>query len=206
MITQVEMLRLLLGEANLDFARLKTIGNAVSAETRTEAMALEVERLALTNGWIQTRLTGTTVSIEPATPEIQILFTDSVLYHVSYKEHRDFIADVGLKPGTGGNTSLKRSYPPRLHLVAFLRDAFQFIHHQLKPSSAHVRGARLFDTLDIYEVRVKCGFEYYNDDHFDGRGLWITSGVPHSDLTLVDPKAWHDLYQSTFPDDFPQQL
>lgn len=91
-------------------------------------------------------------------------------------------------------------------MVAFLRDAFQFIHHQLKPSSHLLRAGHQLDTLDIYEVRVKRGFEYHNDDHFDGRGLWITSPVPRSDVSLVDPRQWHHLYQSMYPDDFLQKI
>ncbi|MBL4793520.1 MAG: hypothetical protein JKY97_11400 [Citromicrobium sp.] len=60
------------------------------------------------------------------------------------------------------------------------------------------------DAFDIYAVDGKKGLVHHNDDHFDGRGLWITHGIPPGEITLIEPGKWHDLYRAMYVDDDPE--
>lgn len=209
MANQVEMLRVLLQEADLDFNSLKTAGGAISARLASDKMVDRVVELAKLSGWIVSRNAQGHIALEPEQRTAEPLLTGTKLYHVSDTPKRASILKAGLEPRGGGNTSLNRSYPPRVHLAVKLRDAFQFIHCQISRYPNMLNSIptsewrpRKLEELDLFEVTAVAKASYFNDDHFDGRGLWTETLIPASNLILLRPSDWHPLYEQMYPEDF----
>ena len=200
--TQIDLIRFLVNDERLRFKKLRTVGEAIMAELETPQMAADAVQAAKSHNWICTRQNGSTISIETGQPISQTLMFPATFYHVSWVSSRSKIIEDGLKPQTGGNTSLQRSYPPRLHLAVNMRDAFQFIHHQMKSSPTTTSVRCTIADFDLYKVPFASDWPHYVDDHFEGRGVWIDFDVPASDINLLNAKVWHSLYRAMYPEDF----
>ncbi len=207
MTSQPDLLRILLNDVDLVFVRLRTVGEGISADLERSEMAPRAIAIAASHGWICTLHRELRIAIEPGTPMTVTVAPHTGLYPVSDADRRADIRLDGLVPQNGGNTSLGRVYTGRLHLVVRRRDAFQFIHHQITRPSLTPDGLmriRTFDEMDLYSVHPVPGADFFNDNHFEGRGVWTDASIPEASVRLVEESDWRPLYREMYPDDFEE--
>jgi hypothetical protein len=211
MTKQIDLLRILLNREDLIIQRVKTIGEAMSLDFAEESMAELAIDLGAQSGWITTRNEGGRIAIEPKHRAPVPILAATKLFHVSDAPSRRSINLTGLEPRCGGNTSLNRSYPERVHLAIRMRDAFQFAHRQIAAlpnvkSGVATSGWRPkdFGHLDLYEVTPIAGADYFNDDHFDGQGVWRATAIPASNVRLIEDADWRPLYRQMYLEDFDE--
>jgi hypothetical protein len=208
MISQFDMLRLLINHSDLDFKYLRTVGGAIGADFVDEAMATKAVSLAQDANWIVTVNQRGKIAIEPTVPEPAMVSAGTKLYHVSDRWNLEDILANGLKPGSGGNTTIGRGYAPRVHLAVRMRDAFQFTHFQITKRSDFVDGKPIspgfpkkFVDLDLFEVTSSNSHSFFRDHHFEGKGVWSDALIPAENLHLVKNEEWHQLYKKMYPED-----
>ncbi len=200
-MSQIELLRLLLNDPRLEFEELRTVGNALTGCTQTQSMAKIAIRLADDHSWISTREGSRYFAVEPAHPTPETRLFASKFYHVSERSFYDDIQQTGLKPTSGGHTSLGRSYAPRLHFTVWLKDALQFVHIKTSRPSPDATGTvrcRTLDEIDIYHATLPADLELFNDDLFDGRGVWTKMAVPTAEVSILDRKDWEPVHWAMY--------
>lgn len=205
MTTQIELLRLLVNDSRLTFEQLRTVGDALTGRLETLEMAQIAIGIAEHHGWISTRKDPCFIAVEPGQPTPAPGFGASKLYHVSERSWHDEIHQAGLIPTGGGHTSLGRSYPPRLHFAVQLRDALQFVYLKTNRASCDASGSvrcRNLDEIDIYHVTLSADVELFNDDFFDGRGVWTTTAVPVAEVSFLDRSDWETTYRAMYSELF----
>lgn len=205
MTTQIELLRLLVNDSRLEFEELRTVGNALTGCLQTQSMAEIAIKLADDHGWISTREGSRYFAVEPAHPTSEPRMRACKFYHVSERTYFDNIHRTGLKPTGGGHTSLGRSYAPRLHFTVWLKDAFQFVYIKTSRPSSDASGmvrCRTLDEIDIYHVTLATDVDLFNDDFFDGRGVWTTTAVAGAEVSFLDRSDWEPTYRAMYSEVF----
>jgi hypothetical protein len=111
----------------------------------------------------------------------------------------------------GGNTTLNRTYSPRVHVCHGLSAALAFARRQTTARSniTFDPNSRSFATkpkfpkalaeLDIYAVTVPTDFTFHHDAHFPPDGLWAASPFPLSAVRLMDRSEWEPTYKLLYP-------
>ncbi|WP_312356808.1 hypothetical protein [Agrobacterium sp.] len=191
-----EMLKELLNIQDIVFTIKKFTPAGIVIEVETEEMILAVKGTSSTAGWITTRVHNKSIAIEPYYPPSVIVLKGTTIYHVSDSRNRWEIMRCGLKPTGGGNTSLNRTYPERLHLAQNLSAAFEFIYFQTRPNGS--LRPRIVDKLDLYEVTVPEGYTFYQDSHFQG-GIWTETTISTAAVRRIDVREWRPHYDYLYP-------
>lgn len=209
MADSVEVLRALLTSPAIQIEVVKANSCGIKLRLGDPAMAPAVGQIAEHFSWIVTRLERDMIAIEPRYTDELVARPGTTLFHVSDRRNRSQILTFGLTPQVGGNTTLNRTYPARLHLCHRLVDVLIFTNHQCTarksadftgetPSlGVGVSGPKLLADLELFEVISAAGTKYYADSHFDG-GIWTESAVP-PDLVRLAAPDWKNTYQALFP-------
>lgn len=166
-----------------------------------------VAEAVIPHGWIVTR-DGKDVAIEPyPTSEIGVP-VGTTIYHVSERHHRASIASKGLRPREGGNTTLQRSYPRRLHMASNFSGALAFVHYQVTSNAAWTFDAnaggsfagptkRKLEEMDVYAVASPAG-SYHRDSHFEANGIWTERSIAAKYFRLLEREEWIPIYLKLF--------
>ena len=207
----IKLLRDFFADSALQIENLRAGNAVIHLEMRESEMTNIVAKAAESAGWVVTRNKGCRISIEPRYPERCVVPAGLTLYHVSDLVNRPSIQISGLLPRGGGNTNLNRKYPNRLHLCADLSSALLFVRFQITaPQSGPAAtidcvppinsfSIRSLDVLDIYTCPAPDNFVFYNDTHFQGKGIWTELPIPSDICRMMTAEEWHPLYQKLYP-------
>lgn len=145
-----------------------------------------------THDWIITSTHQGNVLIEPRYTR-QVLWPEtSFCYHVSDLAKRDAILQSGLELKEGGNTTMNRTYPPRIHVARNLLAAVGFVKFQCKYANMPPEllaqkeiVPKHRDQLDIWRVELPDCVIKYADILFPNEAAYIEQPVAKENLMLV---------------------
>jgi hypothetical protein len=153
--------------------------------------------------WLATAIVRGGVLIEPHYTSKATIDPCEALFHVSDGQNRESIRSGGLKLHSGGNTSMNRSYPPRIFFSTTLPATFKFIDFQCRakrnPFTRELEHEpKKREDLDVWKICPRSNIEWFRDVLFPGEGVWCENEFPANELQLYEnwrlkEDEWHQL-------------
>lgn len=147
-----------------------------------DRLIVDMTGLLNAGGWFVSCRRSTCFFVEPLVTAR--LVWQPFVFHVSDSVNRASILSAGLQRRTGGNTSMNRTYPPRIFFSLDLISAFQFVDFQCR-ADASGRSRRRED-MDLFRVRLPEEVQLHKDPLFPSRAAWIDADIC-KDLVSVVP-------------------
>ncbi|WP_238273953.1 MULTISPECIES: hypothetical protein [Methylobacterium] len=206
------MLRRLLSEQGLSITSVNASPNGIRLGLGEAAHVEAVRDYALKRGWLITMERQKNISIEPSYTSVAHVPPGTRLYHVSDASRHESILKDGIEPREGGNTTVNRTYPRRLHLCHKLGSTLAFLNFQVRSqpsfnsgpdgrpvSIGAISASRKLSDLNVYVMSARANMNFYQDSHFEG-GIWTEEGFGKDEIELMPRTEWEEIYKKLYPD------